>query len=341
MNRTNGSTLNKGIPVFRLDGGEMHHIAKHILGLGFGDLSPFKGQPEGGERISTEAQALLDDPDFQTMMRILAAPDFRLAFRAGGPAGTLRAFSVFGRRGYHPSLAVLESGGEAVNCLLFGDEEEFGVYIASNYAVPSVFQPVNLIKTEVPAEFIIFVFNLADCYRRAYLNNLLQYSSELIEGMYEDEFVAVLERELKSLDTRWLVPSLFQLVPSLRERHWEFSKNEVDIAVSMDFISRARSPEDKRPVFLLGNSGKYWGLEFSLYWRKSLGVEVWANTGSDNKVVRGRSYYMAFTDEANHFIEMTPQDSRLEVVHKALTAEQTAQEIAGIIVSCSGDLVTV
>lgn len=100
-------------------------------------------------------------------------------------------------------------------------------------------KPVNLIKAEQSLEVLLFIFTLADCYRRAYFDRMLASSLEPVEGIYEDEFVAVLERELQSADLRWLVPSLLRLVPGLAEIPLEFAGRQVELAEAMDFIARA------------------------------------------------------------------------------------------------------
>ena len=321
------------IPVFRLDGGEMRLIARDRYRLDFNELSPFRGQPAGGSQVSEEGEALLTDPDFREMIGTLAQPQFKLAFLSGGPAGNLGAFAVYGRRENKLSVVGLEKSGEAINAMLFGSSQAYGEYFAMRHAVPVPLKPVNILKTEVPREFVAFLFALADCYRRAYLNNLLAYSLDPVEGIYEDEFVGVFEQELKGLDPRWLVPSLFRLIPGLGEVQWEFSKAEVDLAEAMDFISRAASPQDRRPIFLLGANGKYLGLEFSLFWKRSVGLETWGQGGSANRTQKGSSYYLAFTEEANHIFEFTGSNGE-KVLHKALDVEGTAAEIAGIIDRC-------
>lgn len=323
--------MGKEIPVFRLDGGELHHLAKHRYKLEFGNLSPFKGQPEGGGELSAEGAMLLGDPDFRKVAEVLARPQLKMVVRRGGPSSPLGSFTVFARREKPSALVFLEKSGDGLIASFFENTEKFGEYFALRYAAFPPVKPVNLIKTEHRPEFVLFVFALADCYRRAYLHNMLDYSLDSVEGIYEDELVAVLERELKSNDFRWLVPSLFQLVAGLKENKWELSGQEVELAESMGFISRVASPENKRPVLLLNSSGKYWGLEFSLYWRDSLGMELWTEDALSGRVQKGCSYYLAFTDEANHFLEFKERDKGMEVRHMALTAEETAKEVGRVI----------
>ena len=332
MNNNNTGNLAKEIPVFRLDGGELHYLAKHRLKLEFSTLSPFKGQPEGGVELSAEAALLLSDSDFKKAVQVLAQPQLKIALRRGGPASPFGSFTLLARHEKSRPLVFLEKSGDGLILSYFENGEKFGEYFAARFASFPPLKPVNVIKTEHHPEFALFVLALADCYRRAYLHNMLAYSTEPVEGIYEDEFVAILERELKSSDLRWLVPSLFMLVESLKERKWEFSGKEVDLAEAMGFISRVALTENKRPLFLWGGNGKYWGLEFSLYWRDAMGLEVWTEDVSRGCVQKGCSYYLAFTGEANHVLEFKEKGSEMEVRHKALTGEETAGEIGEIII---------
>ncbi|MCR4400835.1 MAG: hypothetical protein QHH05_07925 [Syntrophomonadaceae bacterium] len=320
------------IPFFRIGGDDLHAIAREQQGTEFNLLSPFRGQPVGGAALSREAVALAQDEEFQSMLQVLVAPDLRVTMRHGGPAVPYTASSLYGRKVQGRDLLVaLSGGGGMLSASLFSSVEQYAGYFAARFAFPTAVRPLNAIPSPQPLEVILFILVLADCYRRAYLGRMLEYSLEPVDGIYEDELVTVLERELEARDPRWLLPAVLMLVPGLEGARLEFSGRQVELAQAMDFISRMAHPVDGRPVYLLGTRGRYLGLEFSLFWKQALGLQLHTLDGGGKAVVEGTRGFLAPTEEANHFMEFVSAGSGVEVVHRALTAEGVADTMRGLL----------
>lgn len=317
---------------FRIHGGDLYYIAKNMYKLSFSKLSPFYSLPEGGE-LSEEGKELAKDRVLREAVGILASPRLKLSLRRGGSHLPLEASTLFvGQETGSTAAVYLQEDGGLLSLTYLDSLEKYGRYFAAQNGAPVSEKPVKGLQGALTLESMIFIFNLTDCYRRAHLNNMLRYSAEPVDAIYEDEVVAVLEKELKSTDMRWLLPSFLRLVPGLDKTVLEFSSEQADAAEAMDFISRGANPGEKRPVYYLGASGKYMGLEFSLLWRYSAGFEISAlNPVTGDEESLGR-YYFAPTDEANHLFTIADsKDSGTTVVHETLTLEETAERVGKIL----------
>lgn len=318
---------------FRLDGGDFSHIAQNIYKLSFNKLSPFHGMPAGVGKPAAEALALADDGEFRSIAQILAQPALKLSLRRGGSTLPVEASALFAGQGPKGAAAVLlEEAGGLLSATYFKSLKQYGEYFAVQNAFPVSAKPANAIKQTLGLEDLVFLFNLIDSYRRAYLNNLLQDSGEQVEAIYEEEFVAVLERELKNADVRWLLPSFLKLTPGLENLTLEFSEKQAGMAEAMRLISRGANPGDDRPIYYLDANGKYLGLEFSVFWRYSAGFEAITLSAGGEPESRSR-YYFAPTDEANHLFAIISGGGQAAVSHQALTPEETAEQMRQILES--------
>lgn len=318
---------------FRLDGGDLSHIAQNLYKLSLNKLSPFHGMPAGAGKPAEEALELSKDEDFRSLVQILARPVLRLSLRRGGSTLPIEASALFAGQGPKGAAAVLlQEDGGLLSATYFKSLKQYGEFFAAQNAFPVSVKPANAIKQTLGLEDLFFLFNLADCYRRAYLHGMLQDSAEPVDAIYEDEFMAVLEKEMKSADIRWLLPSFLTLTPGLEKVTLEFSEKQVDMAEAMRLISRGANPGDDRPIYYLDANGKYLGLEFSIFWRYSVGFETIVLSAGGEPESRSR-YYFAPTDEANHLFAIISVGGQTVVSHQALTPEETAEQMRQILES--------
>lgn len=320
------------IPNFRLDGGDLNYIVQNLYKLTVNKLSPFHGMPAGVRKPAPEALQLAEDGEFKTLAKVLAQPVLKLALRRGGATLPLEASSLFIGRGPLGNIAVyLQEEGGLLSATYFNSQQQYAGFFAEQNAAPVSAKPANTLKQELSLEDLIFIFNLTDCYRRAYLHNMLQDSYEPVEAVYEDELVAVLEGELKNRDIRWLVPSFLRLVPGLESTTLAFSEKQVERAEAMGLISRGANPGDNRPIYYLGGPSKYLGLEFSLFWHNSAGFEAVALNSKSGETESLGKFYLAPTVEANHLFTLTGSGASLTVSHQALTLKETGEALHNIL----------
>jgi hypothetical protein len=318
--------------VFRIDGGDLYRLARHHYRLNFNPLSPFKGQPEDGTRLSPEAAGLASDPDLKRIAAVLAAPGLRVSFRTGGMARPPESFTLYCQReGKKAAVVGLFQSGNLVEALYFESLAGCSGYLMSLYAAPVPAPSPNLIKPEVPLEVTLLILALIDCYRRAYLNGMLGGEAAPVEAVYEDEFLAVFEHELKSPDIRWLLPSFLRLVPGLTETPLDFAGEQMDVVRALGFCTRAAGSEKNRAVYLFGPPLKYLGLEFTVFWHAAVGFEVSVLDRRSGEIESAGRYFLAPTAEANHLITIKKGNGGSTCTHQSLTFAQVIAELEGLL----------
>mgnify|MGYP005842875641 CR=1 FL=1 len=278
-------------PAFRLDGGDLYRLARHHYRLTPNPLSPFKGQPEDGLKLSPEAAALASDPDIKRLAAVLAAPDLKVSFRTGGMAKPAESFSLYCRREGKETAAVgLHPAGALVEALYFDSIASYCSYFTSLYAAPVIISPPNPIKPEVSLEVMLLVLALIDCYRRAYLNGMLSGEAAPVEAVYEDEFLAVFEHELKSPDMRWLLPSFLRLVPGLTETPIVFSGEQMDVVRALGFSPAPPAPLKTAPCTFSAPRSSTWA--WSL---RCSGMPPWASRFQSSTEIPSKLKRLAVT----------------------------------------------
>ncbi|TCP68130.1 hypothetical protein EDD73_10432 [Heliophilum fasciatum] len=320
----------KTTPAYQVDGGALHYLVRNVYKLPLNSLSPLHSLPEGSQS-STDTMALAEESRCKAMVNVLAQPEIKIEIRQGGHPGPLTVSSVLIKNDRDVAQIVeLQKGRSSLTARLFESIDHYGAYFAAQHTTPVNSAPANLLKLTLSLEVLVFMFNLIDCYRRAYLYEMLDHSTNLVEAIYEDEFVSTLQQALKSNDLRWAVPSLLRLVPGLSNSVLEFQSEYLNIAEHLQLFARTVAGESGRRLFCLGSTGKYLGMEFALSWKQASGLEVTLLNNQGQVVSVGR-YYLASTDEANHWISLTQLPSKTEFTHLSLTQSETVDEIKNIL----------
>lgn len=324
----------KDSPIFELGGSDLYYLAKTEYKLSWNGLSPFHGQPETGETLSEEIVKLSKDSDLKSVAQILANPILKVQFNKGGTAIPIQSFSAYFSKEYgQAKCVVLYKEERGMNAIFLKSIDDFAGFFAGQNASVVMNSPLNIISGEegMPIEALIAIFNLTDCYRRAYLNTMLSNSEEPVRAIFEEEFMAVLENSLKSGDIRWLLPSLLRLVPGLSNSVLEFKADQLDLLERLTFIRRVADPNTHKPIYSLGGSGQYMGLEFTHFWKYAVGFDI-SKLGNDNKSVeRMAKYYFAPTDEANHLISIKGEKDNLVCLHDALSFDEVVVKMKEIL----------
>lgn len=320
------------IPVFHIDGGDLLYLAKNIYKFPLNGLSPFNGMPQGVMELSGKTMELLTDEDLKIIVKILSEPDLKLSQRRGGSSIPYEASSLYIKEVKDKAyLVYLQEDEGAVLATLFYDAASYAEYFAARNASPVTDKPLNLMQSALDIENLLFIFNLLDCYRRAYLNYMLQDSTESVEAVYEDEFLYEFEKSLKSNDIRWLLPSFLKLVPGIEKVNMKFSAEQLDFAEAMDFINRSINKEENRPIYYLGSNAKYMGLEFSLLWKFGAGFEISAWNEKTKSIESKGRYYFAPTEEANHLIKIISIGDKAKYTHTSLSLKEVKEKIKNIL----------
>lgn len=320
------------IPVFYIDGGELLHVVTEIYKLPLNGLSPFNGMPASVIKLSDEAGKLHRDSEFKKAAEVLASPSLKVSIRRGGSTLPFEASTVYAKKEKDDiTFVYLKEVDNTLMMTLFTDVRSYTGYFAAQNASPVEAVPLNTIKATQDIETLLFIFNLLDCYRRTYMGLMLEGSEDTIDAIYEDEFLSVFEKNLKSKDIRWLLPAFLNLVPGVGDFAISLTGEQLDYAEAMDFINRSANKKENRPVYYLGSNARYMGLEFSLFWKYAAGFEV---TGWDEKAmsaeILGR-YFLAPTEEGNHLIRLIPMGEKAKFTHFCLSLKELEEELCNIL----------
>lgn len=311
-------------PVFQIDGGELFCLVSKEYQLGWNPLSPFANQPAAVETCGPDTMALSKDVEFQAVVKLLAEPDLKLQYNQAGPRAPLEASTVYIKRvGAAVQSAVLHNDGGRLFIIYLRDIEELTTYFKNQYGALVVNTGINVLAEQVPLEVWMCIMNLADCYKRAYLYDMLGNETAAVDALYEDEYLAVLEQSLKSGDLRWLVPSFLRLIPDLQNVSLDFQEAHLETAKRLQFLHVTQ--EDNRRIYSLHSSSKYMGLEFTNFWKFSLGLTFSHVAGKVGH------YYMATTDEINHFVTLIPKEVGYDVTHEILDFDQVGSKVGTLI----------
>jgi hypothetical protein len=327
------------IPVVNVNGTEMYLLAKNELKLEFNKLSPFFTQPNESREISSQMLEISKDKDFLRAIKVIASPKIRINCRKGGAAFVVEQFTTLISKveGALCIVTLMESDIN-MNIFLFKSIEEYATFFASQNAQLVSRETINLLENSTTIENIVCIFNLTDCFRRAYLNGMLEDSTEPVKAILEADFVSVLERELKSGDIRWLVPSFIRLVPGLSEVKLNFEDGQMKELERLGFLTSVEEVEEKGIRILnFGGSGRYMGLEFTHFWKASVGFDIVSFDREKNGVSSTNKYYFAPTEEGNHLFKIEDGNNGKKMVsHTVHTFESFINEMTQIVSDAMG-----
>jgi hypothetical protein len=264
------------------------------------------------------------DKQFRTAVKLLSSPSVKLKFCKGGAGFPIENFSAYiGKVDTITGVVVILEGAMALTLIFFKNISEFAEFFTAQNASFVTEEPINIIPDELNLETTISMFNLIDCIRRAYLNGLLEMSEESIKGILEVDYVTILTMALKSGDIRWATPSFLRLIPGILDMEIEFSEEQFELLQKLKFISKMDKIDEKGTrVFIPGTNGKFMGLEFTHFWKWSLGFDVKVLKDEKQDPSTYRRYYMAATEEANHLFEINTDDQKnTKILHFAYSYE--------------------
>lgn len=322
------------VPIFNVNPNELFNIAKNDYKYEFNKLSPFFGQPITENRVSSEMKEMSNDKQFRTAIKLLASPIASLKFCKAGAALPIENFSAYiGKVDTITGVVAVLEGAMALTLLFFKNIHEFASFLTAQNASLVTEEPINLIPNEISLETAISIFNLVDCIKRAYLNALLEMSEEPIKGILEEDYVTILNMGLKSGDVRWITPSFLRLVPGILESEIEFTQEHIDTLEGLKFLVKIDKIDKKDTrVLIPGTNGKYMGLEFTHFWKWSLGFNIQILESGKKETSKHGLYYMAATEEANHLFEIcsTINSTNSKVIHTVHSYDGLANKLVNI-----------
>ncbi|NPV91275.1 MAG: zinc ribbon domain-containing protein [Firmicutes bacterium] len=315
--------MNQGpanIEVFKLAPGDIDHLFRRS-GVPGNLLANFRYNAEQAA-VSSPSQwfkALTENPVFPAVTRQLLAPDLKISFHTGGSHAAEDQYHALLSRESSTVLGLFVNSEGYLLLMLFPDGESFLEWWAGIYAspgmgdYPAVFDG-GLLETEV----LVCALHCIDLYRRFYLESMLDYRAAGVDlSISTADFVQLLKRSLASGDKRWLLPTLYELTPGLKQVPVALKPEHLKKIKELGFIT------GKESVFTLGERSRLMGTEFVSTWMNATGWQASALIqGQERSLSR---VFLAATAFANHLFSFeTGSGGEGRFRHQAASASQLA-----------------
>jgi hypothetical protein len=204
--------------------------------------------------------------------------------------------------------------------LLFDDWESFLKWWTGVYASPGMGNYQAVFPGVMETEILVCALHCIDIYRRSYMESMLDYRSGLSLSLTTQDFVQLLKRSLASKDKRWLLPTMFEVTPGLKNSSIALKPEHIKQAGELGFVT------SNEATLTLGERSRIMGTEFITSW---LGAIGWQATALINGGERSLSrVFLAPTAFANHLFSFdTGANREGRFRHQASTAAELKQTL--------------
>lgn len=144
---------------------------------------------------------------------------------------------------------------------------------------------------------------------------MLDYRSGVELSLSSQDFVQLLKKALASRDKRWLLPTLFELTPGLKNSRLSLQPAHIQQLQELGFATSAEG------VLTLGERARLMGTEFITSWMGSVGFQATALIDEEERSLS--RVFLATTAFTNHlfsFENQTPAGTRFR--HQALSGPE-------------------
>jgi hypothetical protein len=310
-----------GTEVFKLAPDDINHLFRRS-GVKGNSLSPFTYNPEQAATSSPSElfKSLSESPRLGQVAGRLLEPDLKIEFNRGGAGAADDKYYVLLSNADKTVLAQMVNSQGEILLLLFEHWVSFLEWWTGVYASPGMggYQKVfpNIMETEV----LVCALHSIDIYRRSYMESMLDFRSGLSLSLTTHDFAQLLKRSLASKDKRWLLPTMFEVTPGLKNSSIALKPEHIKQAGELGFVT------DNEGSLTLGERSRIMGTEFMTSW---LGAIGWQATALINGGERSLSrVYLAPTAFANHLFSFeTGANGEGRFRHQASTAAELKQTL--------------
>lgn len=312
-----------GVEVFKLSPGDINHLFRRS-GLNGNSLSSFSYNAEEAVTSSPSKlfKKLSKSSQFRQIAQRLLQPDLKIEFNSGG-AGTAddKYYALFSADDKTVLAQLTNSDGDIL-LLLFSDWESFLRWWTDIYASAGMdaYQTVfpNVLETEV----LICALHCIDIYRRSYMESMLDYRGGLELAISTQDFVQLLKRSLASRDKRWLLPTMFEITPGLKNSNIALNPEHMKQTGELGFIINDAN------VITLAERSRIMGTEFITSWMGGFG---WQATALINGQERSLSrVFLAPTAFTNHLISFGAAEAgKTRFRHQAANRQELLKLLSG------------
>ncbi|KAF1086674.1 hypothetical protein SPSYN_00393 [Sporotomaculum syntrophicum] len=288
----NQNTL-AGAEVFKLAPGDINHLFRRT-GVKGNSLSAFTYNSEQAATSSPSElfKVLSESPRLGQIAGRLLEPDLKIEFNRGGAGAADDKYYVLLSTADKTVLTQMVNSQGDILLLLFDDWEPFLEWWINVYATPGVGDYRKVFPNVLETEILVCALHCIDIYRRSYMESMLDYRSGLSLSLTTQDFVQLLKRSLASKDKRWLLPTMFEVTPGLKNSSIALKPEHIKQAEELGFVTSNES------TLTLGERSKIMGTEFITSWIGAIG---WQATALINGEERSLSrVFLAPTAFANH-----------------------------------------
>jgi len=307
--------------VFKLTPTDIDHLFK-VSGRKGNSLSPFRYDAEkASSSTPSEAfRALIKNPKFQQIGRRLLEPDLRIEFHNGGGVATDDKYFALLSTNYKSVLAQFVNSEGDILLILFSDWETLVKWWTGVYASKGMGGYQTVFPNAMGIEVLVCALNCIDIYRRSYMESMLDYRAGVNLSLTTQDFVSLLKRSLASKDKRWLLPTMFEITPGLKNSSIALKPEHIQQVKELGFVT---SHEE---ALTLDERSKIMGTEFITSWMGSIGCQATALTNGEERSIS--KVFMAITSFANHLVSFeTGANGETRFRHQASTAPEIIEKL--------------
>ncbi len=307
--------------MYKLMPADINHLFGHS-GLKGNSLSTFgyDGEQAATSSPSELFKALSESPKFRQIAKKLLEPDLKIEFNRGGAGAADEIYYILQSTDDKAVLGLFVSTDENLVLLLFDAWESFLQWWSELYvsSAMSTYQTVfpNIMETEV----LICALNCIDIYRRSYMESMLDYRSGVNLSLTTQNFIDLLKRATASRDKRWLLPTMIEITPGLKNSTIALKPEHIRQIEDLGFVTSDEA------VLTLAERSRIMGTEFISSWMGSIG---WQATSLINGEEQSLSrVFLAPTAFANHlFTFEIAANGESHFRHQASTRPQIIQAL--------------
>ncbi len=298
---------------YRLQSSDIDHLFKYS-GLSGNALSPYRyNEEQAAVTLASQwLQSLAESPVLDIIARLLLEPDLKIFFQSGGSTALKDKYWIFMAEHTELVLAQFTNDRDELLNLLFPDWESYLQWWTSVYCSASCEEYLQVFKDINDLETLVCALHCVDVYRRIYMASMLAFSSPADYSIHTHAFIQLLKDSLNSADTRWLLTSLFELVPGLENHGLSIVPDHLKIIEKLHLVSC-----DKDLLLTLGECSTSLGNQFIMSWRGAVGWQATVLLDEVEKnLAHGFLVPNAFT---NHlFLSKNESNKRLAFRYQAI-----------------------
>lgn len=308
--------ISAGTEVFKLAPGDINHLFRRS-GLKGNSLSNFtyNGEQAAVSSATDWFKVLTESSVFSKIARNMLEPDLKISFSRGGNfSGSEQYYALFSSKDNSVLAKFTNDQGELI-LMIFPDELEFCKWWAGVYASEGIEDYKSISSEKLDIEVMLCILHCLDIYKRSYMESMLDYRKMVDVSISTSDFVKLLKTALASSDTRWYLPSLFQVAPALKSGKLSLKQEHIKKLEELGFIKC-----DDKLLLTMSEKGRTIGTEFLTSWMGSIGLQASSLVNGQEKV--SSQIVMTPTAFTNHLVTFEAgNDMNYKFRHEALTRE--------------------